>query len=68
MSANRHLDPEVDTTLLKTHCSVVTDAVVGLRFPVKSNKFLPTVNLVLSFSSFSGFTLQNIFPYITFFL
>ena len=67
MSANRHLDPGVDTTLLKTQFEVATDAVGALRLPVKSNKFLLTVNLVRSFSSFSGFTLNTIFPYITFF-
>ena len=63
MSANRHLAPGVDTTLLKTHFAVVTDAVGKMRFPVKSNKFPPTVNLARSFSSFSGFTLHTIFPY-----
>ena len=46
MSTNRHLAPGVDTTLLKTHFAVVTDAVGALIFPVKSNKFLPTVTLV----------------------
>ena len=55
MSANRHLPPGVDTTLLKTHFAVLTDAVGDLKFPVKYNKFLPTVNLVRSLSSFSGF-------------
>ena len=52
MSANRHLAPGVNTTLLKTHFSVVTDAVGALRFPVKSNKFPSTVNLVRSLSFF----------------
>ena len=66
MSANKHLAPGVDTTLLKTHFSVVTDSVGALIFPVKSNKFLPTVNLGCSFSSFSGFTLHTILPYVTF--
>ena len=66
MSTNRHLPPGVDITLLKTHFAVVTDAVGALRFPVKSNKFPPTVNLVRSFYSFSGFTLQTIWPYVTF--
>ena len=66
MSANRHLVPVVYTTLLKTHFSVVTDAVGELRFPMKSNKSPPTVNLVLYISSFSGFTLHNILPYVTF--
>ena len=66
MSDNRHLVPGVDTTLLKTHFAVVTDAVGALRLPVKSNKFPSTVNLVRSFSSFSGFTLHTIFPYVTF--
>ena len=66
MSDNRHLAPGVDTTLLKTHFSVVTDAVGLLRFPVNYNKFPPTVDLVRSFSSFSGFTLHTLFPYVTF--
>ena len=66
MSSNRHLAPGVDTTLLKTHFSVVTDAFGVLRFLEKYNKFHPTVNLVLSFSFFSGFTLNTIFPYVTF--
>ena len=52
MSTNRHLAPGVDTTLLKAHFLVVRGAVVALIFPVKSNKFLPTVDLVRSFSSF----------------
>ena len=52
MSANRHLAPGVDTTLFKTHLTVVTDAIGALRFPVKSNKFTPTVNLVHYFSYF----------------
>ena len=62
MSANRHLAPGVDNTLLNTHFAVVTDAVGALRFPVKSNKFPPTVNLVRYFSSFSGFISQIILP------
>ena len=66
MSANRHLAPGVDTKLLNTHFAVVTDVVGALRFPVKSNKFLPTVNLVRYFFSFSGFTLHTIFPYVNF--
>ena len=66
MSAKRHLTPGVDTTLLKTHFTVMADAVGVLRFPVKSNKFLPTVNLVCSFSYFSGFILHNILLYVTF--
>ena len=66
MSANKHLSPGVDTTMLKTHFSVVTDAVGVLIFPVKSNKFPPTVNIVRYFSSFSGFTLHTIFPYANF--
>ena len=66
MLANRYLAPGVDTTLLKTHFAVVTDGVGALRFPVKSNRFPPTVNLVLSVSYFSGFTSQTIFPYVTF--
>ena len=52
MSANRHLTPVVDTTMLKAHFAVVTDAVGAMRFPVKSNKFPPTVNLVIYFSYF----------------
>ena len=66
MSANRHLAPGVDTTLLKTHFEVVTDAVGALRYPLKSNKFTPTVNLVRSFSYSSGFTSHTILPYVTF--
>ena len=62
MSVNRHLSPGVDTTLLNTHFAMVTDAVGALRFPVKSNKFLPTVNIVRSFYYFSGFILQTILP------
>ena len=68
MSTNRHLDPGVDTTLLKTHFAVATDEVGVLRFPVKSKKFPPTVNLVHSLSYFSGFTLHTIFPHVTFYL
>ena len=68
MSANRHLAPGVDTTRLKTHFAVVTDAVVALIFHVKSNKFPPNVNLVRSFSSFYGFTSHTILPYVTFYL
>ena len=66
MSARRHRAPGVETTLLKTHFYVVTDAVGALRFPVKSNKFPPTVSLVRSFYSFSGFISQNILPKVTF--
>ena len=66
MSANIHFAPGVDTTLLKTHIAVVTDVVGALIFPVKYNKFPPTVNLVYSFTSFSGFTLHTIFPYVNF--
>ena len=66
MSANRHLAPGVDTTLLKKKNSVVNDAVGALIFPVKYNKFPPTVNLFHSLSSFSGFTSNTIFPYVTF--
>ena len=61
MSANRHLARAVDTTLLKTHYAVVTDAVGELRFSVKSNKFRPSVNIVRSFSYFSVFISQNIY-------
>ena len=68
MLANRHLALGVNTTLLKTQFAVVTDAVGALIFPLKSNKFSPTVNLVGSFSSFSGFTSHFIFPYVTFYL
>ena len=64
--ANIQLSPVVDTTLLNTHFDVVTDAIGALRFTVKSNKFPPTVNLVRSFSSFSGFNLHTILPYVTF--
>ena len=63
MSANRHLSPGVDTTLLMTYFCVVTDAVGAMRFPVIFNKFPPTVNLVRSFSFFSGYNFHNIFPY-----
>ena len=66
MSANRNLAPGVDTTLLNMHFKVLMDAVGEMRFPVKSNKFPPTVNLVRSFFSFSGFTSHTIFPYVTF--
>ena len=66
MSANIHLAPGIYTTLLKTHFSMVTDAVGALIFTVKSNTFPPTVNLVRSFSSFSGFNSQTILPYVTF--
>ena len=68
MSDKGHISPGVDTTLLKTHFAVVTDAVGALRFPAKYNKFLPTVNRVLSFSSFFGFTSHNILLYETFFI
>ena len=66
MLANRHLAPGVDTTLLKTHFEVVNDAVGALRFPVESNNFPPTVNLVHSLSYFSGFTSHTILLYVTF--
>ena len=66
MYVNRHLAPGVDITLLKTHSAVVTDSCVALRFPVKSNKFLPTINIVCSFSSFYIFTSHTILPYVTF--
>ena len=66
MSANTHLDPGVETTLPKTHFEVVTDAVGSIIFPVKSNKFPPTVNMVRSLYSFSGFSSHIIFPYVTF--
>ena len=68
MSANRHLAPGVDTTLLNKYFAVATDAVGALIFPVKSNKFPPTVNLVSSLSSFSGFNLHTILPNVTFYL
>ena len=66
MSANKYLAPGVNTTLLKTHFSVVTYAVGALRFPVKSNKFTRAVNIVCSFPYFSGFTLHTILQYVTF--
>ena len=66
MSANRHLAPGVDTTLLKTHFVVVTDLVGALRLPVNSKEFLPTVNWVRYFYSFFGFTSHTIFPCVTF--
>ena len=66
MSANRHSASGIDTTLLKKHFAVVTDAVGTLRFPVKSNTFPPTVNLVSSFSSFNGFAWQTNLSYVTF--
>ena len=68
MSANRHRAPGFDTTLLKTRFAVVTDAVGALIFPLSYNKFPLTVNLVRSFSSFSGFTLHTIFTYVNFYL
>ena len=68
MSANRHLDPGVDTTLLNTHFYVVTDAVGAMRFPMNSNKFPPNFNLVRSLSSFSGFTLHTVLTYVTFYI
>ena len=66
MLANRHLAPGVDTTLLKTHFAVATNAVWALILPVNPNELPSTVNLVSSFFSFSGFTSQNILPYVTF--
>ena len=60
MSENRHLAPGVDITLLKTHFAVVTDAVGALIFPVKYNKFPPTVNIVCSLSYFYGLILHTI--------
>ena len=66
MSDDIHLDPGFDTTLLKTHFVVVTATFGALIFPVKSNKFPPTDNLVRYFSSFSGFTAHTIFSYIHF--
>ena len=66
MPANRHLAPVVDTTLLKTHVSVVTDTIGALSFPVKSKTFPPTLNLVQSLSSVSVFTSHTIFPYVIF--
>ena len=66
MSANRHLAPGVDTKMLNTHFAVMTDAVVALRFPMKPNKFPPTVNIVRSFSYFYGFILHNILPCVIF--
>ena len=52
MSANRHLFPGVDTTLLKTRFAVVTDAFGALKSPVKSKKFPLAVNLVRYFYYF----------------
>ena len=66
MFSNRHLAPGVDTTLLKTYFSVATDAVGALIFSVKSNNFLPTVNMVRSLFSFSGLTLHTFVPYMPF--
>ena len=66
MLANIHLAPGVDTTLLKKNFAVATYAVGALRFPIKSNKFPPTLNLVRSFCSVSGFTSHIILPYVTF--
>ena len=60
MLANRHLAPGVDTPLLKTHFSVVTDAIGSLIFHVKSNNFTPTVNIVCSLSYFYGLILHTI--------
>ena len=62
MSASRHLAPGMEIEMLKTHFAVVTDAVGALIFPVNSNKFTPTVSLVRSFYSFSGFISQTILP------
>ena len=64
---NIHLAPGIDTTLLNAHFAVATDDVGALIFPAKSNKFTPTVNLDLSFSSFYGFNSHTILPYVTFF-
>ena len=66
MSSNRQLALGVDTTMLKTHFSVVNDVVGALRLPVKSNTFLPTVHILRSFSSFYGFNSHTILPYVTF--
>ena len=60
ISANRYLAPVVDTTLLNPHFSFVADAVGALIFTVNSKTFTPTFNLVLSFSSFSGFNYHAI--------
>ena len=66
MSDNIDLAPGVYTTLFRNHFLVVTDAVGAPIFPLKSNKFPSTVNIVRSFSSFSGFNLHTILPYVTF--
>ena len=66
MSDNIHLAPGFDTTLLKTNFAVMTDAVGALIFPVKYNNFQPTVNIVRSFSYFSGFASNTILPYVNF--
>ena len=68
ISDNRHLAPGVDTKLLKANFAVVTDAVGALRLSVKSSKFPPTVNIVRSFSYFSGFTLHTVFAACYFFI
>ena len=68
MSDNIHLAPEVDTTLLKTQFDVVTDAVGALIFPVKSNKFPPTFNLVRSLSYFFWFQFAHYFAICDFFI
>ena len=66
MLANRHISPGVDTILFKTHFAVVTDAIVALRFPVKSNKFPHTVNMVSYFSYFYGFNFPTLLIYLNF--
>ena len=68
MSANRHLAPGVYTTLFKTHFAVVTYAVGALIFTVRSKNFPLTVNIVISFSFFSGFNSHTILTYVNFYL
>ena len=64
MSAVRHLALGVDTTLLKTHFAVVTEAVGALRFPMNGNKLPPTVSLVRCTSALSVLMSQHIRPYV----
>ena len=51
---------------MKTHFAIVTKAVVVLKFPMQSRRFLPTVRQVLSFTALTGFSAHTIFPYVTF--
>ena len=65
MSAVKNLAFGINTTPLNIHLAVVTEAVGALRFPINGSKLPPTVNLVLLTSFFSGFTSQQILPYVT---